>query len=119
MEFETILTPLLAELVIIFAIGVPVMLAHYAFRLGFNTKTHQVSKVDNEKSFMVDILAMLLTPTGLYIGIKVALLHLHEMLALLSALIDLVIISLAILLEFITIANYFRNKKKFQKNGDK
>lgn len=114
MDLETVLMQLEVELIIIFAIGVPVMLVHHAFRLGFNSKTHQVSKLDNEKSLMVDILAMLLTSTELYIGIVVALPHLHGMLALLLALIDFVIILLATLLEAITIVNYFRNKK----NGD-
>lgn len=118
MDFGAVLMSLEVELVIIFAIGVPVMIAHHAFRLGFNTKTHQVSKATNEKSLMVDILAMLLTSTELYIGI-VALPYLHGMLALLLALIDFIIIFLAILLEAITIVNYSRNKKKFQKNGDK
>ena len=117
MDLETILMSLEVELVIIFAIGVPVMLAHHAFRLGFNSKTHQVSKLDNEKSLMVDILAMLLTSSELYIGI-VALPYLHGMLELLLALIDFVIIFLAILLETITIVDHFRNEKKFQKNGD-
>lgn len=117
MDFETVLMQLEVELVIIFAIGVPVMIAHHAFRLGFDTKTHQVSKATNEKSFMIDTLAMLLTSFELYIGI-VALPYLHGMLALLLALIDFVIILLATLLEAITLVNYFRNKKKFQKNGD-
>ena len=117
MDLETVLMQLEVELVIIFAIGVPVMLAHHAFRLGFNSKTHQVSKFDNEKSLMVDILAMLLTSTELYIGI-VELPYLHGMLELLLALIDFVIILLATLLEAITIVNYSRNEKKFQKNGD-
>lgn len=117
MDLETALMQLKVELVIIFAIGVPVMLAHHAFRLGFNTKTHQVSKATNEKSLMVDILAMLLTSSELYIGI-VASPPLHGMFALLLALIDVIIIPFAILLELITIVNYSRNKKKFQKNGD-
>ena len=117
MDLETVLMQLEVELVIIFAIGVPVMLAHHAFRLGFDTKTHQVSKATNEKSLMVDILAMLLTYSELCIGIF-ALPHLHGMLALLLALIDFVIILLATLLEVITLVDYFRNKKKLQKNGD-
>lgn len=117
MDLGTILMSLEVELVTIFAIGVPIMIAHHAFRLGFNTKTHQVSKATNEKSLMVDILAMLLTSTELYIGI-VALPHLHGMLALLLALIDFIIILLAMLLETITLVDYLRNKKELQKNGD-
>lgn len=120
MDLETVLMQLEVELVIIFAIGVPVMIAHHAFRLGFDTKTHQVSKATNEKSLMVDILAMLLTSSELYIeNVALPYLHLHGMLALLLALIDFVIIFLAILLETITLVDYFRNKKKLQKNGDK
>lgn len=114
MDLETVLMQLEVELVIIFAIGVPVMIAHHAFRLGFDTKTHQVCKATNEKSLMVDILAMLFTSTELCIGI-VALPYLHGMLELLLALIDFVIILLATLLEAITLVNYCRNKKKLQK----
>ena len=117
MDLGTILMSLEVELVTIFAIGVPIMIAHHALRLGFNTKTHQVSKATNEKSLMVDTLAMLLSVCELGIGI-VALPHLHGMLALLLALIDFVIILLAMLLETITLVDYLRNKKELQKNGD-
>lgn len=117
MSLGTVLMQLEVELVIIFAIGVPVMIAHHAFRLGFNTKTHQVSKATNEKSFMVDTLAMLLSVCELGIGI-VALPHLHGMLEWLLALIDFIIILLAMLLETITLVDYLRNKKELQKNGD-
>lgn len=116
MDLETGLMQLEVELVIIFAIGVPVMLAHHAFRLGFDTKTHQVSKAANAKSLLIDILAMLLTSIELCIGIF-ALPHLHGMLEWLLALIDFIIILLAMLLETITLVDYLRNKEKFQKKG--
>lgn len=118
MDFQTVLMSLEVELIIMIAIGVPVILAHHAFRLGFDTKTHQVSKAANEKSLLIDILAMLLSVCELGIEI-VALPHLHGMLALLLVLINFVIILFATLLEVITLVDYFRNKKKLQKNGDK
>ena len=116
MDFQTLLMSLEVELIIMIAIGVPVMLAHHAFRLGFDTKTHQVSKAANAKSLLIDILAMLLSFTELGIGI-VVLPHLHEMLEWLLALIDFIIILLAMLLETITLVDYLRNKEKFQKKG--
>lgn len=116
MDFQTVLMSLEVELIIMIAIGVPVILAHHAFRLGFDTKKHQVSKATNEKSLLIDILAMLLTSTELCIGIF-ALPHLHGMLEWLLALIDFIIILLAMLLETITLVDYLRNKEKFQKKG--
>lgn len=117
MDFQTVLMSLEVELIIMIAIGVPVMLAHHAFRLGFDTKTHQVSKAANEKSLLIDILAMLLSFTELGIGI-VVLPHLHGMLELLFAVVDFGIILLSGLLEMLTAINFYRNSKKFQKNGD-
>lgn len=116
MNLEAILMPLEVELIIMIAIGVPVMIAHHAFRLGFNTKAHQVSKTANTKSLLIDILAMLLSICELRIGI-VAMPHLHGVLEWLLALIDFIIILLAILLEVITVVDYARNEKEFQKKG--
>lgn len=117
MDLETGLMQLEVELVIIFAIGVPVMLTHHAFRLGFNPKTHQISKSDNRKSLMIDIVAILLSICELVIGI-IAMSHIHYALKWFFAVVDFGIIWLAIFLEAITIVDYFRNKRKFQKNGD-
>lgn len=113
MDFQTVLMSLEVELIIMIAIGVPVMIAHHAFRLGFSTKKHQVSKAANAKSLMIDILAMLLSVCELGIGI-VVLPHLHGILEWLLALIDFIIILLAILLEFITIVDYARNEKEIK-----
>lgn len=115
MEFETTLTPLLAELVIIFAIDVPVMLAHYAFRLGFNPKMHQVSKAANRKSIMIDIVAIILSVCELVIGIMM-LPHIHYALKWLFAVVDFGIILLSGQLEVITAIDYFRNKKQIEKS---
>lgn len=115
MKFETILTPLLAELVIIFAIDVPVMLAHYAFRLGFNPKTHQIPKSDNRKSLMIDIVAIVLSICELVIGIMV-MPHIHYALKWLFAVVDFGIILLSGQLEVMTAIDYFRNKKQIEKS---
>lgn len=115
MEFETILTPLLAELVIIFAIGIPVMLAHYAFRLGFNPKMHQVSKAANRKSIAIDIVAIVLSVCELAIGIMM-LPHIHYVLKWLFAVVDFGIILLSGQLEVMTAIDYFRNKKQIEKS---
>lgn len=115
MEFETILTPLLAELVIIFAIGVPVMLAHYAFRLGFNPKMHQISKSANRKSIAIDIVAIVLSVCELVIGI-VMLPHIHYALKWLFTVVDFGIILLSGQLEVITAIDYLRNKKQIEKS---
>lgn len=116
MDFQTVLMSLEVELIIMIAIGVPVMLAHHAFRLGFDTKTHQVSKAANEKSLLIDIVAILLSICELVIGI-IAMSHIHYALKWFFAVVDFGIIWLAIFLETITIVDYFRNKEKFQKKG--
>lgn len=115
MDLETVLMQLEVELVIIFAIGVPVMIAHHAFRLGFDTKTHQVSKATNEKSLMVDIVAILLSICELVIGIM-AMPHIHYALKWLFAVVDFGILSLSGLLETMTAIDYFRNKKEIEKS---
>lgn len=115
MKFEAILIPLLAELVIIFAIGVPVMLAHYAFRLGFNPKTHQVSKMANRKSLMIDIVAILLSICELVIGVM-TMPHIHYAFKWLFAAVDFGIILLSGQLEVMTAIDYFRNKKQIEKS---
>lgn len=115
MDLETALMQLEVELVIIFAIGVPVMIAHHAFRLGFDTKTHQVSKATNEKSLMVDIVAILLSICELVIGIM-AMPHIHYTLKWLFAVVDFGILLLSGLLETMTAIDYFRNKKEIEKS---
>lgn len=118
MDLETVLMSLEVELVIIFAIGVPVMLAHHAFRLGFNPKTHQISKSDNRKSLMIDIVAILLSICELVIGIM-AMPHIHYVLKWLFAVfavVDFGIILLSGLLETMTVIDYFRNKKEIEKS---
>lgn len=116
MEFETLLMPLVAELVIIFAIDVPVMLAHYAFRLGFNPKVHQISKLANRKSIVIDIVAIVLSICELVIGIMM-LPHIHYVLKWLFAVVDFGIILLSGQLEVMTAIDYFRNKKELKNHN--
>lgn len=116
MDLEAGLMSLEVEIMIMIAIGVPVMLAHHAFRLGFDTKTHQISKSDNRKSLMIDIVAILLSICELVIGI-IAMSHIHYALKWFFAVVDFGIIWLAMLLETIALVDYLRNKEKFQKKG--
>ena len=115
MKFEALLMPLVAELVIVFVIGVPVMLAHYAFRLGFNPKMHQISKSANRKSIAIDIVAIILSVCELVIGIMM-LPHIHYALKWLFAVVDFGIILLSGQLEVMTAIDYFRNKKQIEKS---